>query len=235
MVGCRLEKCLVYKLPMTINFIKKIRALFKRNEGVSLMELMVAVSVFIIVISVAVGSFVQSMRTQRIALALISANDSINLSIEQMAREIRTGYLFCTATVPIATTTPGFNCDALALDASGDHEFQFANADGIIVRYRLNSATFALEKGTPNSLCPGGLLSPDGFCYKPITADNVKVSRFVVKLNHSDTEPVPYPPLITLIMSVTSKEPDVESLNIFTDMETSISPRCGQNGCPSDI
>ena len=215
--------------------MKKITERKFGEQGVSLMELMVAVSVFIIVISVAIGSFVQSMRTQRIALALISANDSINLSIEQMAREIRTGYLFCTATVPIATTTPGFNCNTLAVDALGDHEFQFANADGIIVRYRLNpAATFALEKGTPNSLCPGGLLT-DGFCYKPITADNVKVARFVVKLNHSDIEPNPYPPLITLIMSVTSKEPDVEPLNIFTDMETSISPRCGQNGCPSDI
>jgi len=214
--------------------MKKITERKFGEQGVSLIELMVAVSVFIIVISIAIGSFVQSIRTQRIALALISANDSINLSIEQMAREMRTGYLFCTASIPAATTTNNLGCNNLEGDLSGDYELQFANADGVFVRYRLNSATFALEKGIPNSLCPGGLLSPDGFCYKPITADNVKVARFVVKLNHSDTEIDPYPPLITLIMSVTSKEPDAEPLNIFTDMETSISPRCGQNGCPSD-
>ncbi len=205
------------------------------NKGVSLIELMVAVSVFIILISIAVGSFVQSMKTQRITLALISANDSMNLSIEQMAREMRTGYLFCTASIPAATTT-NFGCNNLLGDLSGDHELQFVNADGVFVRYRLNPATFSLEKGTFDSICPGGLgPNPDGFCYRPITADNVKIAEFVVDLRHSDVESNPYPPRVTLIMTVTSKEPDVEPLNIFTDIETSISPRCGQNGCPSDI
>ena len=212
-----------------------MRILFDKldNKGVSLIELMVAVSVFIILISIAVGSFVQSMKTQRITLALISANDSMNLSVEQMAREIRTGYLFCTRHVSAATTT-NLGCGNLA-DFSGDYEVQFVNANGIFVRYRLNNSTFALEKGISDSVCLGGLLNPDGFCYRSITADNVKVAQFVVELRHADTEPNPYPPRVTLIMSVTSKEPDVEPLNIFTDIETSISPRCGQNGCPSDI
>jgi len=203
------------------------------NKGVSLIELMVAVSVFIILITIAIGSFIQSMKTQRITLALISANDSMNLSVEQMAREIRTGYLFCTRHVGAATTTD-LGCGNLA-DFSGDYEIQFVNADGIFVRYRLNSGTFALEKGVFDSVCLGGILNPDGFCYRPITADNVKIAKFVVELRHADTEPNPYPPRVTLIMIVTSKEPDVEPLNIFTDIETSISPRCGQNGCPSDI
>ena len=215
--------------------MKKITKKKFGEQGVSLMELMVAVSIFIIVISIAIGSFVQSIRTQRTALALISANDSINLSIEQMAREIRTGYLFCTASVPVTSSTA--SCNVLENDAFGDHELQFVNANGFTVRYRLNGANFALEKGIVDSVCLGGLLSPEGFCYKPITADNVKVSIFIVKLIHGGDLPEanPYPPRVTLIMAVTSKEPDVESLNIFTDIEMSISPRCGQNGCPSDI
>ncbi len=67
----------------------------KSGAGFTLIELMVALSVFIIVTTIAVGGFVSALRSQRQVAALISANNNVSLALEQMAREIRTGRNFC--------------------------------------------------------------------------------------------------------------------------------------------
>ena len=46
---------------------------------------------FLIVVTIATGAFVQSLRIQRSAVELIAVNDNANIILEQMAREIRTG------------------------------------------------------------------------------------------------------------------------------------------------
>lgn len=61
-----------------------------------MIELLVAVALFVIVISIASGTFVQALRTQREVLALMAANDNASLALEQMVREIRTGSVFST-------------------------------------------------------------------------------------------------------------------------------------------
>src|SRR3989338_1061550 len=65
------------------------------KQGFTLAKVIVAVGLFGIVISVAVGGFVQALRTQRQAAAIVAANDNVFLALEQMAREIRTGRIFC--------------------------------------------------------------------------------------------------------------------------------------------
>ena len=65
-------------------------------------ELLVAVSLFVIVISIASGAFVQSLRTQRGVLALMSANDNASLALEQIVREIRTGREFVVGGGPLS-------------------------------------------------------------------------------------------------------------------------------------
>ena len=65
-------------------------------SGFTMVELLVATGLFVIVISVTSGIFVQSLRSQRSVVALMSANDNASLSIEQMSREIRIGSLFST-------------------------------------------------------------------------------------------------------------------------------------------
>ena len=58
-------------------------------SGFTLVELLVAIGVFSILISVAVGTFARALRTQRQTAALIAANSNASLVLEQMAREIR--------------------------------------------------------------------------------------------------------------------------------------------------
>lgn len=66
----------------------------KIQSGFTLVEMLVAVTLFIIIISVTAGVFINSLRTQQAVIALISANDNASLALEQMAREIRTGSQF---------------------------------------------------------------------------------------------------------------------------------------------
>ena len=82
-----------------------------------------ALSFFIVFTVIASGSFIRALRTQRAIVALIAANDNANLSIEQIAREIRTGSNFSLA----------------------GNDLNFSNAN-IQVIYRLNSSTNIIER-----------------------------------------------------------------------------------------
>ena len=87
------------------------------NKGFTLIELMVAVALFVIVVGIASAVFVQSLRAQRQVVALMAANDNASLTLEQVIREIRTGQSFST---------------------SGSH-LDFDNVRGEAVSYQLNN------------------------------------------------------------------------------------------------
>ena len=80
------------------------------------------------IMTIATGSFVRALRTQRQISGLISAENNMHLVFEQMVREFRTGTAFCSA----------------SLCPSPD-ELTFTNAAGQSVTYRLNG--LAIERG----------------------------------------------------------------------------------------
>ena len=92
-------------------------------------ELLVAMGLFSVAVSIAVGGFVQALRTQRRVIALIAANSNASLAIEQIAREIRTG--------------TNFECVGGIVTCS---ELRFRNAEGDTAIYRLFEG--ALERGS---------------------------------------------------------------------------------------
>ncbi|MFA5083928.1 MAG: type II secretion system protein [Candidatus Paceibacterota bacterium] len=97
----------------------------KLKNGFTIIELLVAMSLFIVFIVIASGSFVRALRTQRAIVSLIAANDNASLAIEQMAREIRTGSNF---------------------SLSGN-DLIFVNAKNIQVTYKLDATTNTIERG----------------------------------------------------------------------------------------
>ncbi len=62
--------------------------------GFTIVELLVAMSIFIVLTTIATGAFIQALRSERRLLALMSVTNNVSLVLEQMTREIRTGYLF---------------------------------------------------------------------------------------------------------------------------------------------
>ena len=108
--------------------IKNSKSKIQDRRGFTLIELIIAIAVFSTVVSIAVGGFVRALRTQRQVVGLLSANSNASLVMEQMARELRTGYGFCPTSVPCSAS-----------------ELSFHSAAGDMVRYRLTDGV--LERG----------------------------------------------------------------------------------------
>ncbi|MFH0806251.1 MAG: type II secretion system protein [Candidatus Brennerbacteria bacterium] len=65
------------------------------RQGFTVTELIVAMGVFVIIVTIAVGVFVNAVKSQRRLTELMAVNNNAAGALEQMAREIRTGYRFC--------------------------------------------------------------------------------------------------------------------------------------------
>ncbi|OGY64760.1 MAG: hypothetical protein A3I24_03305 [Candidatus Harrisonbacteria bacterium RIFCSPLOWO2_02_FULL_41_13b] len=98
----------------------------KLRHGFTMIELLVAMGVFIIIVGVSIGIFVRSLRTQRNIINLMAINDNASLAIEQMTREIRTGQLF---------------------SSLGPSALKFLNYQGRDITYRWNTSAESLERG----------------------------------------------------------------------------------------
>ncbi|MDO8443460.1 MAG: prepilin-type N-terminal cleavage/methylation domain-containing protein [Candidatus Azambacteria bacterium] len=88
-----------------------------KNSGLTLVELVVAVGIFGLVVTVVFGVFGLALTSQRRIIALKNVEDNARFSIELMAREIRTGRNF----------------------SGGIGSLSFINAKSESVIYRLNS------------------------------------------------------------------------------------------------
>ncbi len=64
----------------------------RRNDrGFTLIEIMVAVSIFVIVMLIAIGALINAVDANRKAQALSNVINNVNFSLESMIRDIRTG------------------------------------------------------------------------------------------------------------------------------------------------
>ncbi len=177
-----------------------------KRSGFTLVELIVAMSVFIIAITIAVGAFVRALRTQRIVNHMLSVNSNASLAIEQIAREIRTGYNF------------GLNNVALGNCIGGqEEELEFTNSRANSVFYREEGDAVARME------CVGSDCS--GKTFQPLTASNIKVDRLCFENtgnlnNHKD------PWRLTFFITLGSSDPRLagQVLNFQTTVAARILP-----------
>ena len=66
----------------------------RKEEGFTLVELIVAMSVFLVATTFASGVFIQGLKSQRLLTQSIAVNNEMGVVLEQIAREIRVGYSF---------------------------------------------------------------------------------------------------------------------------------------------
>ncbi|MEK7636050.1 MAG: prepilin-type N-terminal cleavage/methylation domain-containing protein [Patescibacteria group bacterium] len=181
----------------------------KIKNGFTLIELIITLGIFVILISIAIGGFINALRNQRTAVGLMEINDNMSLVLEQMAREIRLGYNFISAT----------------------GELQFKNAKGDDVVYKLNldgddsnPKKYSIEKGI------------NGAPLAPITAENIKITDFKIyacgeNLDSTLLADCPSPnniqPRITLSLRITGKGKDayIKTLGVYNEIQTTISSR----------
>ncbi|MDP2598666.1 MAG: prepilin-type N-terminal cleavage/methylation domain-containing protein [Candidatus Liptonbacteria bacterium] len=151
------------------------RAKYASRAGFTLIEMLVAITLFAITVSIAMGGLAIALRSQRRVAALISANNNMSLVFEQMAREIRTGSNFCRPSCPAG-------------------EIDFINAASESVVYRLNNGT--IERAVQG---PGGIYN-----FSPVTGTNVSIQylNFILFGNLAGDS---WPPRITISVGVTAK------------------------------
>lgn len=65
-----------------------------RQHGFTIIELIVAMGLFAILTAIAVAAFTRALRSERWLTAMMSVDANASIVLEQMAREIRTGYNF---------------------------------------------------------------------------------------------------------------------------------------------
>lgn len=141
------------------------------------MELLVALSVFSIVVGLVVGIFVQGLRSQRLLTSMIGVNSNMSLVLEQMAREIRAGFRF---------STGGVGCPG------GGTQINFERtrpgvASFVPVYYSWDSAAETVDRSENNA-------NPE-----PLTASNIAVKNLCFVLKHNSASD---PWRVTIIATV---------------------------------
>jgi prepilin-type N-terminal cleavage/methylation domain-containing protein len=174
------------------------------RSGFTLVELIVAMSIFLVAITIAVGAFVRAIRTQRAVNHLLSVNSNMSLVIERIARDIRTGYSFDLNNVPLG------NCIG-----SQNEELEFTNSKANSVFYRKEGDSIARME------CAGADCT--GKIFESLTASNVKVEHLCF-LNTGNLVNDPW--RIALFLEVGSTEPSLagQNLNLQTTVAARIIP-----------
>ncbi len=161
-------------------------------RGFTLVEMIVAVAVFSIVMTVSVGALLALVDANRKAQSLKSVIDNLNFAVENMSRNIRVGTRYhCDASVfPTGAIDAPQNCPAggalLAFEAhDGDPS---SSSDQVVYRFRGSSIERSLDGGTS---------------FLPITAPEVSISNLTFYLTGaSGSDSIQ--PLVTITMHGTA-------------------------------
>ena len=103
----------------------------KSNQGFTLIEMIVAVSLFTIVIFVSIGALLTISDASRKANSLRAVMDNLNFAIESMSRSIRTG--------------TDYTCEGIGNCLGGGTELSFVDQRGATVTYRYDASTKSIQ------------------------------------------------------------------------------------------
>ncbi len=175
------------------------------SAGFTLVELIVALGLFVLVVSISTTIFLQASRSQKLVAERVAALDTVSFVLEQMAREIRTGSRFA------FDTSGSYACSQPAVSCwSG---IRFINYRGAAVSYRLGVSSEDTSVGSRYIERSEG----DGTPLR-LTPRNVRIERFDI-LEYRDGR---YPrALPRFTISLTATGPFTEPL----ELQTTVSPR----------
>ncbi|HEY4498374.1 MAG TPA: type II secretion system protein [Candidatus Paceibacterota bacterium] len=169
----------------------------RKDRGFTLVELLISSGLFIVLVGLAAGVFIQTLRTQRIIINLSASMNDAAFVIEGMAREIRTG--------------SSFN------DTTGEVEvLQFTNDDGEEVNYKL--VTYSVGGGSVNGVgrCVGDC--PNDNDYEIMTSPEVGLDRLNFILMGTEAGDN-FPPRVSIILTVIGEK------GITINLQTTVSAR----------
>lgn len=176
----------------------------KKNSGFTIVELIVAIAVFLGVVATASGIFIRSFRTQRLVTDMMAIQSNSSLALEQIMREIRFGYNFEICNSGTCNSTGGFG-DSLKFT-------RVRGAATVPVIYEWDQTAFGIKRTEGTS--PFSLL----------TASGVKVNKLSFYLFPRANGLAPW--RISLFMNVGSRTELVpeNTMNLETTVGARILP-----------
>jgi prepilin-type N-terminal cleavage/methylation domain-containing protein len=119
----------------------------KTNKGFTLVEMIVAVALFAIVMTVATGAIFTIVNANRNAQSINSVITNLNFAVESMLRDIRTGYDYSCGD---GTGSYGDLGNAVhdCPTGAGGSSVAFVNSEGAQVQYRFDSINHKIVKKT---------------------------------------------------------------------------------------
>ena len=164
----------------------------KRKSGFTLIEMLVALSIFSFIMLAITGVFQVILRMQNNSLAANNLQESLRYAFENMSKEIRDAKKG-------AILTNVYN------DNSG--VLKFENKNGTIISYELNNERLIARYKNGASIEKEGYLTPK----------NIKVNSFVFFTNNQNSEQ----PLITLTVEAETKNvKEKQKMRIQTSIST---------------
>lgn len=151
----------------------------RKNQGFTLIELMISLFVFSIVMLISVGTLLTLVDVNARAQALYSATTNLSFALDSMTREMRMGYEYhCTTGSDPSSGQSRSTSDCVGSvdgqnEGSGRKVFFTRSRDGIYVGYRLNSGKIEQKVGN--------------VAWTPITSDDVTITNFAIEVNNTDT------------------------------------------------
>lgn len=118
--------------------IKQIFKIKEKIAGFTLVEVLVAMTVFLLVMTAIINIYITTLRSERVAYALLNNESSVRSALEFISRDIRMGKNFS------LVVKEGIQCLNLTTYASG--------AGGEEVKYCFSSSDNAITRGPQNPL-----------------------------------------------------------------------------------
>lgn len=179
----------------------------KNSPGFTLVELIVAIGIFLAVVAIASGIFIRAVRTQQFVNDIMAVNSNASLALEQTMRELRSGFSFeVTDANGVCNSAGGFG-DTLTF-------IRVRGAATTTVVYQWNKTDHNIERieGTP----------PAPIQTTVLTATNVKVNQLCFLKSQIDNYNLA-PWRISLFLKVGSNN-DSSAANIV-NLQTTVSAR----------
>ncbi len=180
-----------------------------KRGGFTIAELLVATFVFITFLAIAMGSFSNILRMQRLIAKRIATVSSLNIVLEQIQREIRTSYDFS-----------GDAGDAIGVDQQTSGSLSFTSP----ALSPAGTVSLALV-----SKVTGGMITRNGDELTPSNIDVKKLSFVISQIKDADKKCGPW--VITISATAIPSGTDYNTPENTVRVETTIASRV----LPSDV
>jgi prepilin-type N-terminal cleavage/methylation domain-containing protein len=174
-----------------------------RNNAYTLIEVLVAVTIFSFIIAGPTGLFITSLRGQRKALATMEIVDNSSYALEYISRALRMAKKDTTGDC----ITAGSNYENPDSDVS---KIRFLNYQGLCQEFSLNSGQLGQQQSTDETV-----VSLGGFL--PLTPDDLKISTSSLKFQLSGkTQGDNLQPRVTISFEIQKKNQPETKIRLQT-------------------